>query len=324
MSLNSEKLDIIQPKDQLNLYGYKVYFDSFIKTFKSNKLPNVMLLSGPKGSGKATFSYHFINYILSMNEKNKYSVENFEINLINSSFKMIQNFTHPNFFLIENDPSKNEIKIEQIRRLINFLNKSNISRDIKIILLDNAELLNLNSSNALLKVLEEPKNNTYFFLIHNDASDIIKTIKSRSLQFRFHFNLEAKENIFLQISQNYNLDINKKIISDFLRFETPGNLLRYLTTFDFTDYSISNNELIYILSLIEQFRNKTDINMLNFISLLIERFYTKLSLKNVNNINLYSKNKNKISILIDDMKKFNLDKKSLLFTIDDILKNEQR
>ena len=324
MSLNSEKLDIIQPKDQLNLYGYKVYFDSFIKTFKSNKLPNVMLLSGPKGSGKATFSYHFINYILSMNEKNKYSVENFEINLINSSFKMIQTFTHPNFFLIENDPSKNEIKIEQIRRLINFLNKSNISRDIKIILLDNAELLNLNSSNALLKVLEEPKNNTYFFLIHNDASDIIKTIKSRSLQFRFHFNLEAKENIFLQISQNYNLDINKKIISDFLRFETPGNLLRYLTTFDFTDYSISNNELIYILSLIEQFRNKTDINMLNFISLLIERFYTKLSLKNVNNINLYSKNKNKISILIDDMKKFNLDKKSLLFTIDDILKNEQR
>jgi len=324
MSLNSEKLDIIQPKDQLNLYGYKVYFDSFIKTFKSNKLPNVMLLSGPKGSGKATFSYHFINYILSMNEKNKYSVENFEINLINSSFKMIQNFTHPNFFLIENDPSKNEIKIEQIRRLINFLNKSNISRDIKIILLDNAELLNLNSSNALLKVLEEPKNNTYFFLIHNDASDIIKTIKSRSLQFRFHFNLEAKENIFLQISQNYNLDINKKIISDFLRFETPGNLLRYLTTFDFTDYSISNNELIYILSLIEQFRNKTDINMLNFISLLIERFYTKLSLKNVNNIHLYSKNKNKISILIDDMKKFNLDKKSLLFTIDDILKNEQR
>jgi len=324
MSLNSEKLDIIQPKDQLNLYGYKVYFDSFINTFKSNKLPNVMLLSGPKGSGKATFSYHFINYILSMNEKNKYSVENFEINSINSSFKMIQNFTHPNFFLIENDPSKNEIKIEQIRRLINFLNKSNISRDIKIILLDNAELLNLNSSNALLKVLEEPKNNTYFFLIHNDASDIIKTIKSRSLQFRFHFNLEAKENIFLQISQNYNLDINKKIISDFLRFETPGNLLRYLTTFDFTDYSISNNELIYILSLIEQFRNKTDINMLNFISLLIERFYTKLSLKNVNNINLYSKNKNKISILIDDMKKFNLDKKSLLFTIDDILKNEQR
>ena len=324
MSLNSEKSDITQPKDQLNLYGYKVYFDSFIKTFKSNKLPNVMLLSGPKGSGKATFSYHFINYILSKNEKEKYSVENFEINSINSSFKMIQNFTHPNFFLIENDPSKDEIKIEQIRRLTNFLSKSNISRDIKLILLDNAELLNLNSSNALLRVLEEPKNNTYFFLIHNDSSDIIKTIKSRSLQFRFHFNLEAKEKIFFQISKNYNLDINKKIISDFLRFETPGNLLRYLTTFDFTDYSISNDELIYILSLIEKYRNKTDINILNFISLLIERFYTKLALKNVNNINLYSKNKNKISILIDDMKKFNLDKKSLLFTIDDILKNEQR
>ena len=64
--------------------------------------------------------------------------------------------------------------------------------------------------------------------------------------------------------------------------------------------------------------------MLNFISLLIENFYNKLTLKNVNNINIYFKNKNKISNLINDMKKFNLDKKNFLINIDNILKNEAK
>ena len=161
-------------------------------------------------------------------------------------------------------------------------------------------------------------------MVHNDASDIPKTIKSRSLQFRFHFSFKQKLSIFQQISKSYNLDINKNIISDFLYFETPGNLLRYVTTFKYDESSISGNEISYILSLLDKYRNKNDVNMLNFISLLIENFYNKLTLKNVNNINLYFKNKNKISNLINDMKKFNLDKKSLLFSIDDILKNEQR
>ena len=53
-------------------------------------------------------------------------------------------------FLIDN----NEIKIDQIRHLITFLNKSTYSKDLKIVLIDSAENLNYNSSNALLKALE--------------------------------------------------------------------------------------------------------------------------------------------------------------------------
>ena len=53
-----------------------------------------------------------------------------------------------------------------------------------------------------------------------------------------------------------------------------------------------------------------------------ENFYNELSLKFSNNINNYFVNKNKISHLINDMKKFNLDKKNLLTVISGILKNE--
>ena len=95
-------MNIIDPKAQLNLYGYENYFASFVKLHKKNKLPNVILLSGLKGVGKSTFVYHFVNYLLSQDEVNKYMLSNFKIHEDNASFKLIQNNMHPNFFLLEN------------------------------------------------------------------------------------------------------------------------------------------------------------------------------------------------------------------------------
>ena len=74
----------------------------------------------------------------------------------------------------------------------------------------------------------------------------------------------------------------------------------------------------------EKYRIKKDSELLNFITLLIENFYNVLSLNDSNNINNYFINKNRISYLINDMKKFNLDKKNLLISIDRILKNESQ
>ena len=65
MTKSNKNLEIIYPKNQTKLFGFKNYFNFFIALYKENKLPNSILLSGPKGSGKATFAYHFINYLLS-------------------------------------------------------------------------------------------------------------------------------------------------------------------------------------------------------------------------------------------------------------------
>ena len=322
MKIDTKNLVISEPKIQSRLYGYKDYFNNFISIHKKNKLPNMMLLSGPKGSGKATFAYHFINYLLSNGEENKYSIENFEISANNSSFKLIQNRIHPNFFLLENILSDENIKIDQIRNLLRFLSKSNYSKDLKIVLLDNAEFLNLNSSNALLKALEEPSKNTHFFIIHNDSSAIADTIKSRCLQFKFHFNIAEKKNIFSEIVQNYKLTFNENDLDKFLYFETPGNLLRYLVALNGSNFDISRDNLSCILFLIDKYKIKKDPELLNLISLLIENFYNELSLNDASNVNYYFRNKNKISHLISDMKKFNQDKKNLLISIHEILKNE--
>ena len=91
-----------------------------------------------------------------------------QINSENKSFKLVQNKSNPNFILIDVSADKKNIDIDQIRNLILSLNKSSFNDKPRIVLIDNIELLNLNSVNALLKILEEPNDNINFILIHNN------------------------------------------------------------------------------------------------------------------------------------------------------------
>ena len=100
MKIEKESKKITNSKNQLHLYGYDNYFNYFVKLFMNKNVPNTILFSGQKGSGKSTFAYHLINYFLSKNENNAYSIKNFSIDRNNSSFKHLINNTHPNFFSI--------------------------------------------------------------------------------------------------------------------------------------------------------------------------------------------------------------------------------
>ena len=80
MNTKDLNIDITEPKKQLKLYGYKDYFQSFIKLFIKNKMPNSIMITGLRGIGKSTFVYHIANYLLSLDEDKKYSINNFLIN----------------------------------------------------------------------------------------------------------------------------------------------------------------------------------------------------------------------------------------------------
>ena len=102
------------PIDQIKLYGLNQIFNEIVQLFISKKLPNKILLSGSKGCGKATLAYRFINYVFSINEKYPYNIKTNEINLDNTSFKIIKSGTHPNFHLIDLMEDKKNIEISII------------------------------------------------------------------------------------------------------------------------------------------------------------------------------------------------------------------
>ena len=138
----------MKPFEQQKLYGLDKYFFEIKTLYDNKKMPNKILLSGKKGTGKATLAYHLINYIFSDNEKNKYDYKKLLINDANKSFKLLVNNSHPNFYLIDLIDDKKNIEIDQIRKMINYTNKSSFNTVPRIILIDNIENLNKNSTNA--------------------------------------------------------------------------------------------------------------------------------------------------------------------------------
>ena len=73
---------------------------------------------------------------------------------------------------------KSEITVDQVREIISLLNvKQKIER---FILIRQADKLNERAANALLKSLEEPKDNYHFALITENPSSLLPTILSRA------------------------------------------------------------------------------------------------------------------------------------------------
>ena len=151
----------------LKLFAYNKLFNELVSLDNESKLPSRILITGQEGIGKSTFSLHFINYLFSKNELNKYDTKENKINQNSSSYNLIKNLSHPNLFYVSKNDGKKNIEIEQIRNMISFLNKSSFNNNKKVILIDGAEYLNASSSNALLKSLEESGDQNLFILTHN-------------------------------------------------------------------------------------------------------------------------------------------------------------
>ena len=316
---------ILEPKNQLKLFGYNNLFSTFDRLFKNKKMPNSVLLSGPKGSGKSTFVYHFANYLFSSNEDFSYSIKDYKINNNNKSYNLVQEGIHPNLYFLESTNLNDKVKIEQVRNLLTFTNKSSFSKDLKIIVINNAESLNINSANALLKVIEEPSENTFFFIIHNSFLKISNTIKSRCVEFKLTYTVDEKFTIFEKLSDFYNLQFDSKIILENLLYETPGTLIKYALMFEGLKSDTYEKNLNDIYNLIEKAEGEKDTETYNFLFYLVEKFYASLCFNNFKNFNKFSQyfaNYKKIIYQIHNMKNFNLNGKNTLTFIKNNLSND--
>tara|TARA_B100000963_G_scaffold256862_1_gene225342 strand:+ start:652 stop:1572 length:921 start_codon:yes stop_codon:yes gene_type:complete len=292
----------LTPINQINLYGLENKLDDLYYLFKQNRLPNKILLSGQKGCGKATMAFHLINRILSENEEYSYNVKNYQINNKNRSFRLIQNFTNPNFHLVDILPDKKIIDINQIRSLILDLNKSSFNSKPRFVLIDNIEFLNLSSVNALLKILEEPNDNIYFILINN-GKKILDTLKSRCLDFKISFsNAKSIEISNKLLEKNLFELINKNLINYYF---TPGNVLNLIkfaneNSLDLKDIDLKNF-LIFLI-------NKCYYKKETIIKYLIYDFL-ELFIRNCSDY-IYSNKYNYFLKRIHELKKYNLDDES--------------
>ena len=296
----------LYPIYQTKLYGLNNFFLDFIKLYQNKNLPNKILLSGDKGLGKSTLAYHLINYALSKDEEFNYDIKNFEINRENKSYKLTINGSNPNINVIDTLFEKRNIDIAQIRDLISKLNKSSFDNDDRFIIVDNIEHLNVNSINALLKILEEPPPQTFFILINNDRF-IMPTLKSRCINYKIFLNHDNVINITNKLLGD---DVFNRINQDLLNYySTPGKIYRLITFFESNNYDLKKYNLKDFLKLIiKDSLYKKNVVVKNIVFEYVELFFRKnISNIKINPFDAY----NYFVKKINDTKKFNLDEESL-------------
>ena len=215
----------------IELIGFEKEYNDLLNRYVSNNLPNSILIHGLNGIGKRTFLNKLVKNILNIE---------FKDNNLDHHLNLFKNNTHPNIKIIEKEIDsktgkiKTNITIDQIRRLKTFLNSTSIIQNSsKIVIIDSADYLNISSANSMLKILEEPKENTYIFLISNQISLLLPTIRSRCLKIKFNtHNLTNFTNI---IKNNIDEISNEEINFYFeLTYGSPGNTILYYNN-DFLD-----------------------------------------------------------------------------------------
>ncbi len=260
------------------LFSYNKLFNDFISLDSLNKLPSRILLTGQEGIGKCTFALHFTNYMFTKNDVNKYNSLKNIINTNNISYNHINNLTHPNFFFVHKHEDKKNIEIYQIREMINFLNKSTFNNYKKIILIDGVEDLNQNSSNALLKSLEESNLNNLFILTHNINRPILNTVKSRCLSYKMNFNFSDikfilseyfNDNLYDNLNDDFkNATLSPKFVINHINFMYENKL-------DLDEYDIEKT----IKYIIKKKIYKKNYFIINSFQSYIEIYFSKMYLK---------------------------------------------
>ena len=301
------------PNNQKKLYGYNKALTELVKLYKNKKLPSKIFFTGPKGIGKATMAYHLINYIFSSKEEYQYNLSKLEINNLNKSHKLILNNIHPNFHHIDIMEDKKIIEISQIRQMINYSTKSTFNNNERIILIDNVENLNLNSLNSLLKIVEEPNENTLFILIFDSNKNILNTLKSRCLKFNLYLSFSQSVEITNKILNSNILDL---ISEDFLHYyNTPGDFINLINFANSLNLNLKEFDLKkFLIHLIDAgyYKNNTFIknNIYKYIELYLLKLMKGSTSKNKINI-LYNESIKKIA----NMKKYNLDQESIMIDL---------
>jgi len=297
--------DYLDPINTNKLFELKDTFLELVSIYENKKLPKVLLFSGTKGVGKYTLVMHFINYIF---DKKNYDLQN---NIILKDSLFNQNLRKnllSNVINLQN-VDYNQIKIDSIRGLKNQIQKTNLNDGNRFIILDEIELLNQNAANALLKIIEEPGEKNFFFLIDNQQNKLIDTISSRCLSKKIFLNKIKKLNVINSLIKKYNIEqkltYNKLDIS-------PGLYLKYNNIF--LEESIDENLNYYskiekMLSLYKKTKNKIYIKITIFLT---EQYFYDLCLEKDNEV--YNLNIIKIKILkhINDFLTLNLSTSSVI------------
>ncbi|MGO1468506.1 MAG: DNA polymerase III subunit delta' [Tissierella sp.] len=156
--------------DFKDIIGHENIIKSLKKSIKDGTTSHAYLFQGEKGIGKKKLSYAFSKALLCLADEEKPCN-----NCV--SCKRFDSSTNPDFLHIE--PEKNMIRKAEIEKLQRKMPTTPINSSKKVILIEEAHLMNKESTNKLLKTLEEPPPYVHIILTSSEPFKLLQTILSR-------------------------------------------------------------------------------------------------------------------------------------------------
>lgn len=212
-----------------NIIGHQEIVGYLDQSIKHSKLAQTYLFHGIRGLGKTTLALRFAQKLAGTDEQLKHNL--FELDLGSES---------------------REIKIDQVREWQRFLSLKAIGDGYKMGIIHQAENLNNESANALLKTIEEPPANTIIILLTSSRQNLLSTIVSRSQTIHF---LPVPSSIIAKAIESHFKKINERQLIVELAMGRPGLALKLSLDNDFRQAYLALHERIanlYKLPLVER------------------------------------------------------------------------
>ena len=144
----------------------------------SHRVSHAYLFEGPKGTHKLATALLFAQRMLCL-----HPLEDNEPCGECTNCIRIEHQTHPNVFMIKAEGE--QIKKDQIKNLIQEFSRLSVEQGPRIYIIDEAERMNQEASNTLLKQMEEPLTDIYAVLLTSNSNSLLKTIVSRAQLIHF-------------------------------------------------------------------------------------------------------------------------------------------
>jgi len=155
---------------------------------ETGRLPHAILLTGPRGIGKATLAFRLARFLLARSGADAFRngpPTGLAVDTESSVFHRVSAGGHADLLTVERayDPRRrrlrNEIIVQDTREIASFLRLTAAEEGWRIVIVDGAEEMNRNAANAVLKILEEPPRQALLLLVSHSPGRLLPTIRSR-------------------------------------------------------------------------------------------------------------------------------------------------
>ncbi|QQR68032.1 MAG: DNA polymerase III subunit delta' [Candidatus Brocadia sp.] len=150
----------------------------FQKAIVHDHLAHAYIFAGQEGIGKTLFSKELAKTIFCQHARA-------DACDTCSHCQRISNDNFPDLFFVLPEKNSRTIKIEQLRHLQDVLHVKPLESKYKIAIIQSADKMNEESSNCLLKTLEEPPSHAIIILIVTSLESVRETVRSRCQIIRF-------------------------------------------------------------------------------------------------------------------------------------------